>query len=38
VADLDSLHMGQPPKRGTVGRREDNVSRKADRKHSGKKE
>ena len=38
VADLDSLHMGQPPKRGTVGRREDNVSRKADRKHPGKKE
>ena len=33
VADLDSLHMGQAPKRGTVGRREDRVSRKADRKH-----
>lgn len=33
MADLDSLHMGQPPKRGTVRRREDSVSRKADRKH-----
>lgn len=36
VADLDSLYMGQPPKRGTVRRREDSVSREADRKHPAK--